>query len=331
MPHTPIAPPISKDPMSTTTEFTQNWLQALMQAATNESARRIRPWMTDLGLLTASEAVEGQVDAAKRIWGYGHANGLTELLSMSPLRQPDWRFEEDECFQFRHTGPTSSVTDEASFLNSLGIVPMQVELVGAITQSDWTNMLRREAVRRAKGLNVQAIPTGSLVEIPCDGHWDTRAWSIAFRQPDWLVLDQPGVFHATRPSREVIDAAITNALTFANRHFTVTGKPTQFHGNDVRWMASVGSLYDWHRKVLLNETSATSGWLRRVWNCVWPVLYRERNRLRGECSLNLLRAEIAECFTAAPLLTEWMFVFGRLVCEVEFERGLGIAGDFQDA
>jgi hypothetical protein len=39
---------------------------------------------------------------------------------------------------------------------------------------------------------------------------------------------------------------------------------------------------------------------------------------------------VAECFGSVPLLTEWMFIFARLACEMLYERGLGIAADFVD-
>jgi hypothetical protein len=70
--------------------------------------------------------------------------------------------------------------------------------------------------------------------------------------------------------------------------------------------------------------------MRRTWSAVWPVVYRERNKLRGECDLAALRKEVAECFSSVPLLTEWMFIFARLACELLYERGLGISADFVD-
>lgn len=317
--------------MSATREFTENWLQALMLSATNEAARRIRPWMTDVGALSAVTYSDSQLESAKRVWEYGSRHGLTGLLSQSPLQQTPWRFEDDECFQFRRPDPGTLLTDEGSFLESLGVVPLRIPLHACVTSSDWTNLLRREAVRRSKPLNVLAIPAGSMIEIDCWGVWDTRTWSIAFAQPDWLVIDQPGQVQAPRPLQPTIDALLLEGIDFANRNFKVATKLSAFAPQEAPWMSCVHALYGWHRSLLLSNEMGASTWLRRVWNCVWPVIYRERNRLRGGCDLQALRKEVAECFEHAPLLAEWMFLFARLVCEVQFEHGLSIAGDFADA
>jgi hypothetical protein len=313
-----------------TNVFTENWLQALMQAASNASARRIRPWMTDLSALCAVGLTDGQCDAAKRIWDYGKNHGLIGLLSQIPVRETHWRFEDDECFRFLRPSVAPLLVSEQEFIASLGLVPTEIPLKGSVTQSDWTNLLRREAVRRSKPLNVQSIPTGSSVEVDCVGGWDTNAWSIRFLQPDWLVLPRSGVVETARPSPSVIEGLILDGISFANQHFKMSNKPTSRTPSDAPWMTSIESLYTWHRAVLLTNDTGASPWFRRVWGCVWPVIYRERNRLRGNCDLQSLRGEVAECFETMPQLTEWMFLFARLVCELQFERGLGIAGDFVD-
>jgi hypothetical protein len=252
-------------------------------------------------------------------------------LSLSPLQQSVWRFEDDECFQFRRPDAGAILTEERSFMESVGVVPLRIPLIACVTSSDWTNLLRREAVRRSKPLNVQAIPTGSMIEIECLGVWDTRAWSIAFVQPDWLVIAQTSQVQVQRPPQSTIDALLLEGIDYANRNFKIATKLSTFAPQEGPWMSCINALYGWHRSLLLANEMGASTWLRRVWNCVWPVIYRERNRLRGNCDLQALRKEMAECFEHAPLLTEWMFLFARLVCEAQCEHGLSIAGDFKDS
>jgi hypothetical protein len=316
--------------MSSTREFTESWLQALTLSATNEAARGIRPWMTAIASLGASEALPDQLDAAKKLWEFGSNHGLLGLLSCTPFRQPEWRFEEDESFVFQHPPGAETLVDEDAFMRSLAIQPIDVPMIARATQSDWTNWIRKEAVRRSKPLSVAAIPQGSMVDLTCTAHWDTKAWSIRFPQPDWLVLEQPGIFHAQRPKQEAFDALMIEALSFANKNLQPTAKLSQFQPSDAPWMACVPQLYVWHRSVLLTEEFGGSPWFRRVWNGVWPVIYRERNRLRGPCDLQYLRTELADCFASAPRMVEWMFVFARLVMEIHIGGGLGISGDFKD-
>jgi hypothetical protein len=316
--------------MTATREFTENWLQAIILAASNETARRIRPWITDIGHLCASEKTEGQLESASRVWNYGQGNGLTGLLSCTPLHASTWKFEEDECFQFERGLPASPIESEQAFCESLGLVSVQVPLRASVTASDWTNLLRREAVRRSKPLNVQAIPSGSMLHVECVGNWDTQRWQVTFLQPDWLSLEPSGVVQSERPEKDARDALLLDAIAYANRNFQVAAKLSRFEASDALWMSCVDRMYDWHRSVLLTNELGLHPWFRRVWSGVWPVIYRERNRLRGACDLQTLRTELAECFASAPLLTEWMFVFARLACELQWERGLGIAGDFCD-
>lgn len=319
--------------MALAREFTESWLQALTLSASNEAARRIRPWMTALGALSASEPLPDQLAAAKQLWQFAHSRGLVSLLSEIPLRQSEWRFEENELFSFQLrqlADGKKNIQSEGEFVAALAIEPVALEWTASVTQSDWTNLLRSEAVRRSKPLSVASIPQGVRVELPCTAHWDGQRWSIRFAQPDWLVLEQAGVVHAARPDTETIDAAMIDALSFANQSLMPTARLSQFELVDAPWMHCVESMIAWHRGVLISKEFGGNAWLRRVWSCVWPVVYRERNRLKGPCDLPKLRTELADCFASAPELTEWMFVFARLVTEVQWGRGLGIAADFVD-
>lgn len=311
------------------TEFTSNWLQALMLASDNAAARRIRPWMTDIALLSAAVATVGQAEAAERLWVYGTDHGLQPLLNQVPLGQTIFRFQDDETFSFTASSKGPAISS-ASFIELLGYEPLERSWRAESTQADWTNLLRREAVRLGKGLNTQVIPNASMVSTPCTARWNTRTWTIVFSQPEWLTWEPEADLLTRRPSPDTLESILLDVLSFANGHFKVLGKPQAFPSTDALWMASIESLYGWHRSILVTNDIGLDPWPRRVWAAVWPVVYRERNRLRGECDLQGLRKEVAECFRSAPLLTEWMFVFARLACEVWFEHGLGIAADFAD-
>lgn len=312
------------------TEFTSNWLQALMLASDNSAARRIRPWMTDIAQVTAAESSPGQAEAAERLWDYGASHGLTTLLETLPLLQSNLRFEGDESFRFTPARNDSSISGPSQFVELLGFVASEQHWEAEVTQADWTNLLRREAVRLTKGLNVQAIPATAMVRVPCLARWDTRKWTIHFQQPDWLILEQEETLQTLRPPLESLESRFLECLSFASSQFKVSEPLRAFPPTDLPWMTSIETMFAWHRSILVTNDLGLDPWLRRVWAAVWPVVYRERNRLRGSCDLVALRKEVAECFRAAPSLTEWAFLFARLVCELRFERGLGIAADFVD-
>lgn len=309
--------------------FTVNWLQALMFASENATARRVRPWMTDIALVAAAAPGSGQTEAAQRLWDYGVSQGLVPLLENIPLRQSLFRFQEDESFRFSPSVPVCRLTHVDEFLALLGFIPSDQSWIAEVTLSDWTNLLRREAVRLGKGLNVQAIPNSNTVRVPCTARWNSTSWSIHFDQPDWLSLEPTEILQTPRPTWDVMESAMLDSLAFANGNFKAPPKLV-FPPADPIWMRSVESLYAWHRSILVTNDVGLNPWMRRTWAAVWPVVYRERNKLRGECDLVALKKEVAECFGSVPLLTEWMFIFARLACEMLYERGLGIAADFVD-
>jgi hypothetical protein len=311
-------------------EFTENWLQALMLAADNAAARRIRPWMTDIASISAAAFEEGQIHSAQRLWEYAQVHGLVPLLQLAPLQQSHFRFEDDENFRFALRAMAPALSSSVSFAECLGLQTKEWEWTATITHADWTNLLRKEAVRQSKPLNVQSIPKTSMVESRCVAKWDTTAWKIQFEQPNWLQLQPSGTLLAPRPSPDSIDAVALDAVAFANQHFKIATKLSSFAPTDASWTGSIASLSEWHRSVLITNDIGVHPWFRRVWFSVWPVIYRERNRLKGEFDLAALKKDLAECFVHAPELTEWMFVYARLLCEAKFERGLGIAADFVD-
>ncbi len=94
-------------------------------------------------------------------------------------------------------------------------------------------------------------------------------------------------------------------------------------------MQSIEKLKAFHQRVLTQDEFKTHSWFRRAWAAVWPVIYRERNRLKGACDIGLLRVELEACIRNVPELTIWMFTFARLVCQQQVSSGLGISGDYR--
>ena len=83
-----------------------------------------------------------------------------------------------------------------------------------------------------------------------------------------------------------------------------------------------------HKQILTTQANDFAPWFRRTWACVWTVVYREQNVLRGQANVDVVRAELAACVSTVPRLTTWMFVFAKLICENQLGRGLGICGDY---
>jgi hypothetical protein len=59
------------------------------------------------------------------------------------------------------------------------------------------------------------------------------------------------------------------------------------------------------------------------------VIYREQNRLQGSCDIDWVRRELELCFLNVPQLTIWAFVLGKVICQHQIGRGLGVSGEFK--
>ena len=94
------------------------------------------------------------------------------------------------------------------------------------------------------------------------------------------------------------------------------------------WIGCVKRLEALHKQILATEAKDYSPWFRRTWACVWTVIYREQNVLRGQANVDVVRSELTACVGTVPRLTTWMFAFAKLVCENQLGRGLGICGDY---
>lgn len=317
--------------MTNQREFTESWLQALTLCINHEKARTIRPWLTTIQVLTASETLPEQKDEAIKLWNYAGEFKLDSFLELIPAKSSPWRFEDDEDFVFTPDLPKleASKSDPLErWLVTLGIQNCSIPATARVTSHDWTTIVRKQAIRRSKPMNVNAFPTGDVLELPCTLDWSPRTWTVRFAQPDWMSLEYESEFLAPRPSFETLTERLIDALATANERFKTKAALSNFAPDPASWTTSVAHFAQWHQDVLMADSYGLSPWIRRTWNCVWPVIYRERNRLRGPCDLANLRSELKACFDNSPDLCEWMFITARLCCEIQLGSGLGISGNF---
>ena len=318
--------------MTNQREFTESWLQALTLCINHEKARSIRPWLTTIQVLTASETLPEQKDEAIKLWKYSQETNLEGFLELIPAKSSPWHFEDDEEFVFTPNLEqlTTDIADPLTrWLISLGIEKGSIRAAARITSQDWTTMVRKQAIRRSKPMNVNAFPSGDVLNLACTLEWSPRTWTVRFVQPDWMSLEYESEFLAPRPSFELLTERLIDALANANDRFKSKAVLSNFNPDSTGWTTCIGDFAQWHRDALLADAYGLSPWMRRTWNCVWPVIYRERNRLRGPCDLAYLRSELKACFDHSPELCEWMFVTARLACEIHLGSGLGISGNFE--
>lgn len=317
--------------MTNKREFTESWLQALTLSASHVQARSIRPWLSTIQLVGASESLPEQQAEATKLWDYAHANGLVPLLNFLPVRSSPWRFEDNELFVFLPNSERAAADggDRQAWIADLGFNGFTVPAKAQVTSQDWVTLIREEAIRRRKPLNTGAAPSGNVIEVPCVMRWEPLTWTVQFEQPSWMTLELDGPFQTPRPNIDRVSECLIDVLGQANKRFRSGHKLPEFQSDTTSWIASIGDMADWHREVLIGNSFELSPWLRRGWNCVWPVIYRERNRLKGPCDIEYLRGELKACFDANPEMVEWLFVMARLLCELRLGRGLGICGDFE--
>ena len=311
-------------------EFTEKWLQALTLSAALPAAQRIKPLISDIDSLSNYQPNEDRLTMAKHLWGYGVQEGLQPILEIAPYQHKEWRFDDEERFRFESLQPEGTEGYE-SWVAGLGLTKGEIPLVAVVNYDDWTNLLRKEMVRHGRALNMTAIPDGNMLRVNCTGVWDGQNWMIRFENPAWLVLNYDSRFSVERPSIAEIDERLTWAMMTAND--AVQTKGTQAAPDLFRntlWMDSVEKLRYLHVRVLEEQSAKFSHGFRRSWACVWTVIYREQNKLRGSCDINYVRSELETCFRTQPRLTVWMFVFAKLVCLMQLGNGLGVSGDYRD-
>jgi hypothetical protein len=178
-------------------------------------------------------------------------------------------------------------------------------------------------------MSVAAVPAGMNLRLPCTAAWDLKGWSIRFDQADWVVIRYDEPCTVERPTMEELDEPLMWAVAAGHDALVPKSLPViKLEAKPPAWMNCVKRLEAFHQRVLVKEAADYAPWFRRAWACVWTVVYREQNVLRGQADVDVVRQELAECIAHVPRLTIWMFALAKLVCECQLGRGLGISGDY---
>ena len=308
--------------------FTQNWLQSLTQVANEPTAKRIKPLLDTINDLSRMNTESNRIESAQKLWDFAGTENLKPLLEIVPVQQPTWTFDRDDPFVYQH--PTKAdITDFDSWTKSIGIVPCEVPLIAEVANADWLSLVRKEAVRLQRTLSTSGMPSGLNLKLPCKAVWDLTNWSVSFDQADWVQLRYEEPFSAERPDLTEFDDSVSMLIAQANESLIPKGVPTCTNvNNNAPWISCVKRLEFLHKQILTTQAAEYSPWFRRTWACVWTVVYREQNVLRGQANVDVVRAEVSACVSTVPRLTTWMFVFAKLICENQLGRGLGICGDY---
>lgn len=323
--------------------FTSSWIQALTAAVSNPLTRTIKPKLNWVDCLSSHHGDGDRVEAAEALWKFAGQVGLEPVLRIAPTEQPEWRFPDDDTFLFQrasHERPTDGIdsTGDAfeQWLRQLGLRPSEFALTAEVTGQEWASLVRKQAVRQQQAFDSTSVGTTSLMHLPCTARWDGTAWAIQFDQTPWLVLDYEDPAIVRRPDIGDIEETLLWAMSAADealcpKHPRSVTEPERVPP----WIDRVSYLAQVHQSVLQSGSSAGpsdkgsfSPLFRAAWACVWPTVYREQNLLAGKADIETVRGGIAECMSAAPDLTLWMFVFAKLVCQTATGRGLGFSVDY---
>lgn len=321
--------------------FTKSWIQALTAAAEHPITRTIKPKLDWIDQLSLNRAEGNRTEAARELWDYGEQTGLTSLLKVLPVgsdwdnpNTTQWQFPEDEMFLFglRQIAKEEATDSDAfqRWCQQLGIVPLDVPMFAEVTATDWSNLVRQEAVRLQKSFNPSAVASKSTMQIECVGSWDLTQWEIRFASVDWLGLQREDPIACRRPELEHLFDTLIFALGEVEKALMPKSTPGTANVDQQQpWLSCVDRLTPLHEHVL-GARQDFSPWLRHAWSCVWPIVYRQQAVLRGQADLDQVRASFSECIAAVPKLTVGLLVYARLVCQIQNGMGLGICADFVD-
>ena len=314
--------------------FTQQWLQSLTLAAKEPVAQQIKPLLETINELTRQHGEGSRLELAKRLWEFCGSEGLLGMLELMPLVETNWVFDRDDNFAYTRrlgdqTGGIAAkpALDFDTWTSWLGLRPCQIPLQAEVNSRDWQSLLRQEAVRLQQTLNTAAMPSGLTLRLNCRAEWDLAKWLIRFDDAQWMVINYEDPFAVDRPELAAIDEIVMWAVAGANDALQPKAKSSTEVGAGP-WMNCVPRLQPLHERIMVKDAKQYSAWFRRVWACVWTIIYREQNVLRGQANIDEVRQQIATAIKEAPRLTLWMFVFAKLLCECQLGRGLGVSADY---
>ena len=319
-------PPASAD-SSPETPFTSSWIQALTKAADNPLARGIKPKLEWLDQLSLQRASQERQEAAEQLWAYADANSLLPLLHCLPVRSSPWRFDDDDRFIIHHPNPPAIETIE-DWCAQLGIADGEYRVQTEVTASDWTSLVRSEAVRNQKPFSSSAFDGQTTMQIEGVARWLDGHWELGFDSIDWLTVSFDEPIQVPRPDWSALEDTVTWCLTECDlvKRAQKLG-PTKSASGGLAWIDCIDSLQPMHDWVLSHQ-SGLGDWVKQAWCCVWPTVYREQNVLRGRADLVTIRDQMANCMTNASELTVWLFVFAKLVCLTQRGSGMGVCADY---
>lgn len=309
--------------------FTQNWLQALTDSVGFPAARQVKPLVSSVDICSQQNSAEDWATASERLWQFGQANHLEPLLKLLPVEAMEWNFD-DELFTYQLSESAAEVLQIKSlddWRRNLGIAECRVPLTASAVSSEWSHAVRTEAVRQRQTVKNAAVPSGHTVQLGCQAFWKAGEWKVRFDDAPWFEREYPHSFSASRPSIETIIQTTGRALEGAGLIASLS--PARTIGGPSAWVQAYPPLLPLHAAVLSSPAGPKGKVLPQVWSAVWPVIYREQNRLDCPIDLPALRRSLAECFEMAPQLTLSLFVLAKLVCMHAIGRGLGVLGDWK--
>jgi hypothetical protein len=315
--------------------FTQSWIQALTQAAEFPATRTIKAKLEWIDSISLNRPDVDRLAAAQELWDFAEAEGLGGLLQIVPTNQSTWVFDREDIFLYERSSDSLAELKAGwnfdKWTQAIGLQPTSTfSLIAEVTSVDWMGLVRSEAVRLRQSLNTAAVTQTSTMHLPCTARWINNAWTVQFDQLDWIVVsyeDSPTMPH---PALETLEQPLMQALAHADKAIAVKDAgPCSFSLRPAPWMGCVDRLQPLHNSLIENNHDF-SPWLMKTWNCVWPVVYKEQNVLKGLADLDTIRREIKTCLEAQPRLTVWMFLFAKLVTQMQAGRGLGLCADFVD-
>lgn len=305
-------------------QFTQSWIQALMPSADLAATRTIKPKLELIDRISLNRETSGREEAAQELWDFGQENALEHVLSILPVQSEQWEFPDEERFIFRRNA-SEAISGFDAWLQHLGLSPGVFSLESEVTNSDWSTLVREQAVKLQKPFDSSAFGHANTLHPKCTGAWDGKLWTIQFEDVPWLKLTYDELPSVPRPDFAKIEDTITFAMGEADRLHS-NKQNIVLNSQSVSWQDCIPSLSGLHNEMLRSD--GFSPWFRRVWQCVWPVVYREQNVLRGKADLSIIRPELKACLESTPKLSVWMFVFAKLVCMTQTGMGLGINADY---
>ncbi len=310
--------------------FTESWLQALTLSIQFPVVRQLKPLFDDINNLSRIEVEGDRLEGAQRVWNLAHENGIQATLSWLPTRRVPWNFDADGPLAFEQVA-ISELQEFSDWTGWLGLSSHTFSLMAAATSDDWARLVRDEAVRQKKSMSASGMPEGANVRIPCLATWANAKWTMRFEKPEWLQIQFEEPFRTERLTLDELIEPLGWMVASANESLVPKSLPKIVQDMvSVKWMECSTALKPFHIQVMEKDRKDYSPWFLRTWGCVWPIVYREQNILRGQADLDVLRSEISQCFQHVPKLTFWAFLFAKLVSSVFLGRGLGICGDFVD-